>query len=196
MNRLTLPIGQTDFRTIRTAGSYYIDKTDNIGRIIRDGAVSILFTRPRRFGKTTFQSMLRTFFDIRENSRDIFSGLAVMDDDEAVNGWMNKHPVICLTFKDIDGRSFDNAVYMLTIVLSELYQSYGFIKARSEKETEIFSNICNGIISMDDARNSLRLLSKLLYEHYGKKVIILLDEYDTPMQEAYRTERAASGGMM
>ena len=89
---IRLPIGRTDFREIREGSCYYIDKTENIGRIIRDGAKSILFTRPRRFGKTTFQSMLRAFFDIREDSRDIFSGLAVMNDKEAAESWMNRYP--------------------------------------------------------------------------------------------------------
>ena len=73
MARLTLPVGQTDFRDIRTGGCYYIDKTMHISQIARDGASSILFTRPRRFGKTTFQSMLKAFFDIREDNRDIFT---------------------------------------------------------------------------------------------------------------------------
>ena len=84
MDRLLLPLGQADFRTIRENGSYYVDKTGHIGQIIRDSASSILFTRPRRFGKTTFQSMLKAFFDIREDNRDIFTGLAIMDDEEAV----------------------------------------------------------------------------------------------------------------
>ena len=152
MDRLMLPIGQTDFRTIRTSGSYYIDKTGYISQIIRDGAASILFTRPRRFGKTTFQSMLRAFFDIREDSRDIFSGLAVMNDKEAAESWMNRYPVIYLTFKDIDGLNFGNAVYILNIALSELYQGYGFIKTDNGKEAETFSRICNGNISIDDKR--------------------------------------------
>ena len=91
---IRLPIGRTDFREIREGSCYYIDKTENIGRIIRDGAKSILFTRPRRFGKTTFQSMLRAFFDIREDSRDIFSGLAVMNDKEAAESWMNRYPIL------------------------------------------------------------------------------------------------------
>ena len=86
MARLTLPVGQTDFRDIRTGGCYYVDKTEFIGQIAREGASSILFTRPRRFGKTTFQSMLKAFFDIREDNRDIFTGLAIMDDEEAVEG--------------------------------------------------------------------------------------------------------------
>ena len=90
MAKLTLPVGQTDFRDIRTSGCYYIDKTMHISQIVRDGAVALQFTRPRRFGKTTFQSMLRAFFDIREDNRDIFTGLAIMDDQEAVDKWMNK----------------------------------------------------------------------------------------------------------
>ena len=81
-----LPIGRTDFTEIRRIGCYYVDKTSSIVSIIRDGAKSILFTRPRRFGKTTFQSMLRAFLDIREDSRELFSGLAIMDDAEAVDG--------------------------------------------------------------------------------------------------------------
>ncbi len=81
---IRLPIGQTDFKEIREKGYCYIDKTSVISSLIRDGAASVLFTRPRRFGKTTFQSMLRAFFDIREDNRDIFSGLAVMEDNEAV----------------------------------------------------------------------------------------------------------------
>ena len=181
---IRLPIGRTDFREIREGSCYYIDKTENIGRIIRDGAKSILFTRPRRFGKTTFQSMLRAFFDIREDSRDIFSGLAVMNDKEAAESWMNRYPVIYLTFKDIDGLNFGNAVYILNIALSELYQGYGFIKTDNGKEAETFSRICNGNISIDDTRNSLRLLAKLLYEHYGKKAVIIIDEYDVPLDKA------------
>ena len=81
--KIRLPIGETDFREIRTGGYYYIDKTASISTLIRDGAKSILFTRPRRFGKTTFQSMLKSFFDIREDNKDIFQGLAVMNDKEA-----------------------------------------------------------------------------------------------------------------
>ena len=99
MAKLRLPVGQTDFRDIRTGGCYYVDKTEFIGQIAREGASSILFTRPRRFGKTTFQSMLKAFFDIREDNRDLFTGLAIMGDKEAVDKWMNKWPVIHLTFK-------------------------------------------------------------------------------------------------
>lgn len=82
------PVGETDFRAIRRSGSYYVDKTGSISTLIWDGAKAILFTRPRRFGKTTFQSVLSAFFDIREDNKDIFQGLAVMNDSEAVDNWM------------------------------------------------------------------------------------------------------------
>ena len=141
-DRITLPIGRTDFRTIRETGSYYIDKTHIVSQIIRDGANSILFTRPRRFGKTTFQSMLRSFFDIREDSRDIFSGLEIMNDKEAVDNWMNKFPVIFLTFKDIDGLTFDSAFSKLREKIKELFQTYGLLaESCPEGDEEAFREL-------------------------------------------------------
>ena len=188
-NRIRLPIGKTDFERIRREGCYYVDKTDNISRLIRDGADSVLFTRPRRFGKTTFQSMLKSFFDIREDNKDIFTGLAVMEDAEAVENWMNKYPVIYLTFKDIDGLNFSDALDILRGKLSSLFSGYDFITIPEEDEKNtIFRNIKNGKSSISEIRRSLEILSELLYLHYGKKVIILLDEYDVPLDKAEREE--------
>ena len=185
MARLTLPVGQTDFRDIRTGGCYYVDKTEFIGQIAREGASSILFTRPRRFGKTTFQSMLKAFFDIREDNRDIFTGLAIMDDEEAVEGWMNKWPVIHLTFKDIDGLDFDEAYYKLSATVSYLYKSYLFLANEcSGVDIELFTKILDRKASPVELGDSLFFLASLLYKHYGKKVIILLDEYDVPLAKA------------
>ena len=185
MARLTLPVGQTDFRDIRTSGCYYIDKTGFISQIVRDGASSILFTRPRRFGKTTFLSMLRAFFDIREDNRDLFTGLAIMDDEEAVEKWMNKWPVIHLTFKDIDGPSFSSAMGWMNTQIRDLYKSYSFLDdGKLGGDEDKFRNILANKASVDDISQSLRLLVELLYDHYGKKVIILLDEYDVPLAKA------------
>ena len=185
MAKLTLPVGRTDFIRIRNSGNYYIDKTMHISQIVRDGSDSILFTRPRRFGKTTFQSMLRAFFDIREDNRDIFTGLAIMDDEEAVEGWMNKWPVIHLTFKDIDGPDFDSAIDVLKGKLMALYQGYGFIDIPpDDAEGAVFRNIKRGECTVNEIRRSLEILGKFLYGHYGKKVIILLDEYDVPLAKA------------
>ena len=164
MARLTLPVGQTDFRDIRTSGRYYIDKTMYISQIVRDGAVALQFTRPRRFGKTTFQSMIKAFFDIREDNRDIFTGLAIMGDKEAVDKWMNKWPVIHLTFKDIDGLNFNSATSKMRTQILELFQSYQFLldTGMSEGDETIFRSILGNSASVDEISLSLRLLAKLL----------------------------------
>ena len=186
MARLTLPVGRTDFIRIRNSGNYYIDKTMHISQIVRDGSDSILFTRPRRFGKTTFQSMLKSFFDIREDNRDIFTGLAIMDDKEAVEEWMNKWPVIHLTFKDIDGPGFSSAMGWMNTQILELFQSYSFLDdGKLGGDEDMFRNILANKASVDDICQSLRLLVELLHDHYGKKVIILLDEYDVPLANAH-----------
>ena len=124
MENIHLPIGSADFEYIRRNELYYIDKTHIVSKLIREGARSILFTRPRRFGKTTLITMLRSFFDVREDSHDIFRGLAIMKEEKVVAEWMNKRPVIYLTFKDIDGLTFDSALDVLKSKLSDLFQSY------------------------------------------------------------------------
>ena len=188
MDRLQLPIGQTDFRTIMESGCYYIDKTGNISQIVMEGAVSILFTRPRRFGKTTFQSMLRAFFDVREDNRDIFDGLEIMNDSNAVENWMNRYPVIYLTFKDIDGLNFSSAVSKLQTQILELFQSYAFLldSGIPEEDETVFRRMLGNTASLDEMSQSLRLLAKLLCKHYGSRVIIILDEYDVPLDKAER----------
>ena len=184
---ITLPVGRTDFREIRQAHCYYVDKTSSISKLIRDGAKSILFTRPRRFGKTTFQSMLRSFFDIREDSRDIFSGLAVMEDREAVENWMNRYPVVYLSFKDIDGLKLEYAIDVLRSMLVELFQGYGFLRDDDlGGDAGIFGRILLNKASIGDIRQSINILSKLLYNHYGRKVIFIFDEYDVPLDKAER----------
>ena len=183
---LRFPIGETDFRGIRKGGYYYIDKTKAISTLIRDGAKSILFTRPRRFGKTTFQSMLSAFFDIREDSRDIFKGLAIMADREAVDNWMNKRPVIYLTFKDVDGLDFDASIDKLRGKLLTLYKGYASIDIPDDKNGRIFHSICDGKCTLSEIRQSLEVLAGILYSYFGERVIIILDEYDVPLDKAER----------
>ena len=130
--------------------------------------------------------MLRAFFDIREDSYDIFDGLEIMNDSEAVEKWMNRCPVIYLTFKDIDGLDFDSAMAILHYKVAELIASYRAVAdtAMSGNEKEILHRILDGECSNDDVRLSLSALAKLLYNHYGKKVIFILDEYDVPLDKA------------
>ena len=186
MDRLQLPIGQTDFRKIRESGCYYIDKTGYISQLIRDSASSILFTRPRRFGKTTFQSMLKAFFDIREDSKDIFDGLAVMNDGEAVDKWMNRYPVICLSLKDIGAMNFTSAVSKLQTQILDLFQSYAFLldSGIPAEDEMMFRKMLDRSASVDELGQSLLLLAKLLCRYYGRRVIIIIDEYDVPLDKA------------
>ena len=130
--------------------------------------------------------MLRAFFDIREDSYDIFDGPEIMNDSEAVEKWMNRCPVIYLTFKNIDGLDFDSAMAILHYKVAELIASYRAVAdtAMSGNEKEILHRILDGECSNDDVRLSLSALAKLLYNHYGKKVIFILDEYDVPLDKA------------
>ena len=183
---LRFPIGETDFREIRKGGYYYVDKTKAISTLIRDGAKSILFSRPRRFGKTTFQSMLSAFFDIREDSRDIFKGLDIMADMEAMDNWMNKRPVIYLTFKDVDGLDFEASIDKLRGKLLALYKGYASIDIPDDKNGQIFRSICDGKCTLSEIRQSLEVLASILYSYFGERVIIILDEYDVPLDKAER----------
>ena len=121
MAKIRLPIGYPDFRRIREDGCYYVDKSHIISSLIESLPCSVVFTRPRRFGKTTMLTMLRDFFDIRMDSRALFEGLAVMSDEMAVSEWMNKYPVIYLTLKDVEGLSFDDALGMLSAKITALF---------------------------------------------------------------------------
>ena len=131
--------------------------------------------------------MLRSFFDIREDSRDIFSGLAVMEDREAVENWMNRYPVVYLSFKDIDGLKLEYAIDVLRSMLVELFQGYGFLRDDDlGGDAGIFGRILLNKASIGDIRQSLNILAKLLYNHYGRKVIFIFDEYDVPLDKAER----------
>ena len=127
MKEIALPIGSVDFKDIRISGDYYVDKTYSISEILSDSARAILFTRPRRFGKTTFITMLKYFFDIREDSKKLFKNLMISKDREICDKWQNNIPVIYLTLKDVDGFDFHSALSMLQDLFLDLFQSYDFI---------------------------------------------------------------------
>ena len=186
MDRIKLPISTADFERIREGKFYYIDKTRIISRIISDDADFILFTRPRRFGKTTLQTMLRSFFDIRKNSAQLFSGLDIEKDEAAVNGWMNKYPVIYLSLKDIDGATFESALYRFREIIIELFTANSFILDTeiSKSDRNLFMKLMSTDSSQDDIAGSLKFLVRLLCSHFGKQVIVLIDEYDVPLDKA------------
>lgn len=189
----TVAIGQQDFETIRERGYFYIDKTRFIREWWESGDSVTLITRPRRFGKTLTMSMLEKFFSVNYAGRaDLFEGLEIWEDrssdeDHKYRKLQGTYPVIFLSFADVKETNFQDARKMICYIIEQLYSQNDFLlegNLLNEKEKRFFRNVTadmeNYILSA-----SLKTLSNYLYRYYGKKVIIILDEYDTPMQEAY-----------
>ena len=182
-----ISIGRQDFEKIRTNNNFYIDKTDFIREWWESEDDVTLITRPRRFGKTLNMSMLEQFFSVDYVGRgDLFEGLSVWQ-QEKYRRLQGTYPVIALSFAKVKETSYQEARKRICRILSDLYRQFDFLR-NSEKltprEKELYQAVSD---DMEDyvAAESLNALSNLLMRHYGKKVIILLDEYDTPMQEAY-----------
>lgn len=182
MPKFTMPIGKSDFLKVRNAGDYYIDKTTLIEQITASGAEVTLFTRPRRFGKSLNMSMLRHFFDIREDSKAIFDGLKVSADKDLCDEWMNKYPTILVSFKPVESVNFENAVAQLRTVIAKLFQKYEYLlEGIRESDREEFERLENKKATIPDLMDSLSFLIDLLYRYHNKQVILLIDEYDVPM---------------
>ena len=190
---LKLPVGIEDFREIRCAGFYYIDKTDLIEQLLNTWGKVNLFTRPRRFGKTLNMSMLQRFFEINADE-SLFNGLSIMQRKDLCDEYLGKFPVVFLTLKGVDGLTFDKARQKLTSLVAREADRFHFLKGSSnltdnEKERYLaLVRMDNGKYSMDEdtLESSLQTLSELLFRHYNKKVIILIDEYDVPLDKAYQ----------
>ncbi|MBQ4522294.1 MAG: AAA family ATPase [Lachnospiraceae bacterium] len=180
-------IGIQDFGDLIRKGYFYIDKTSFIKEWWEAGDSVTLITRPRRFGKTLNMSMLEQFFSINyAESKEVFEGLAIWEDEEYRN-LQGTYPVISLSFANIKENDYQTTRIKICQILSNLYVKYEFLKdseVLTKKDREYFERISK---DMDDSDATLALyqLSDFLHRYYGKKVIILLDEYDTPMQEAY-----------
>ena len=182
-----ISIGRQDFEKIRTNNNFYIDKTDFIREWWESEDDVTLITRPRRFGKTLNMSMLEQFFSVDYAGRgDLFEGLSVWQ-QEKYRRIQGTYPVIALSFAKVKESSYQEARKKICRILSDLYRQFDFLwnsEKLTPREKELYQAVSD---DMEDyvAAESLNALSNLLMRHYGKKVIILLDEYDTPMQEAY-----------
>ena len=182
-----ISIGRQDFEKIRTNNNFYIDKTDFIREWWESEDDVTLITRPRRFGKTLNMSMLEQFFSVDYAGRgDLFEGLSVWQ-EEKYRRLQGTYPVIALSFAKVKETSYQEARKKICRILSDLYRQFDFLwnsEKLTPREKELYQAVSD---DMEDyvAAESLNALSNLLMRHYGKKVIILLDEYDTPMQEAY-----------
>ncbi len=183
-----IAIGTSDFKGLLSKGCYYIDKTLYIKRILDNKSEVALITRPRRFGKTLNMSMLRYYFDITKDSKDLFADKKVMQAGDEYTSKMNSYPVIYLTLKDVMDSSFEDMIRAMKTAINDMYQEHRYLLESNkvfEDEKEKIKDILWIREDVEAIKISVRELSKYLYNQYGKKVIILIDEYDVPIQNAY-----------
>lgn len=186
VNTLKLPVGIDDFKKLRQSDFYYIDKTRLIEQLLQNWGEVNLFTRPRRFGKTLNMSMLKNFFEIGAD-QSLFEGLYIAQNHELCEQHMGKYPVIFLSLKGVEGLTFDDARRMLQIIISneavrhyDLKQSSRLVKEDKQQFDKILAGSDEAIV------DSIRTLSELLYKHYGQKTVIIIDEYDVPLDKAFQ----------
>lgn len=189
-----LPVGIENFKKIRTEGFYYVDKTAMIGDLLRKWGEVNLFTRPRRFGKSLNMSMLKAFFEIG-CEKTLFDGLAISKETALCEEYMGKFPVISISLKGVNGTDYNSARAMLCSVIGHEAMRFQFLleddsltdreKQQYGQLTQVDVSNTEGFVMPDSVLvMSLKTLSTLLEKHYGRKVIILIDEYDVPLAKA------------
>lgn len=189
--KLKLPVGIDGFEKIRRNGFYYIDKTKLIEQLFLNWGEVNLFTRPRRFGKTLNMSMLKSFFEIGTDT-SLFDGLYVSENKELCEQHQGQYPVIFLSLKDVEGLSFSEAKRKcIQLIKREAERFYGL--KNSERLLDIdkknYCRLLDMTVQEEDSdivSSSIKMLSALLYKHYGKKTVILIDEYDVPLDKAFQ----------
>ena len=193
VNTIKLPVGIDSFEKIRKYDFYYLDKTKLIEQILKNWSEVSLFTRPRRFGKTLNMSMLRSFFEIGTD-RSLFDGLYISQNKELCEEHMGKYPVIFLSLKSVEGLKLADARYRIIELIGREAQRFEFL-AESDKLSDNEKAQYNALIALDNGKYSMdddilvsgiQMLSHLLYKHYGKKTVILIDEYDVPLDKAFQ----------
>ena len=191
--RKKLPIGIENFGEFSTEDFYYVDKTPFIKELLQSWGKVNLFTRPRRFGKSLNMSMLKNFFEIG-NIPELFAGLKIMEEKELCEKYMGKFPVISISLKSVDGLKYEAAVAALRRVIGNEACRFDFL-AESERLGQNDKGLYSGLTDVKDGKflmtddlltDSLQTLSQLLEKHYGQKVILLLDEYDVPLDKAFQ----------
>ena len=184
-------IGAESFEKIIEGSYFYIDKTLFIKELLENRGDVTLITRPRRFGKTMNLDMLRSFFDITRDSKAFFKGLKIEEHQDIIEKHQNKYPVIFLTLKNISGNNFDNAIMSMNTLISFLYRQHKYLYESDlldETQKELFYSILSRKPTFSDLEYSLRFLSDCLYTYHNKRVIILLDEYDAPIDCSVRND--------
>lgn len=188
MKNLNIPVGVSDFTEIRKNGYYYIDKSGLIKDILKTASTKVtLITRPRRFGKTLAMSMLDSYFDIRKDSKQLFDGLEISQNQVLCNEWMNKYPTIFVSFRQVEGLDFKGAYDMLTVVIANLFNEHIYLfdsKKATEFQKTSFKNLLGGNASVKEVKSSIYLLMNMMNDYYNEPVILLIDEYDVPVAKA------------
>ncbi|MCC8152640.1 MAG: ATP-binding protein [Lachnospiraceae bacterium] len=187
MAMIPLPYGIDLFEQMRRDHCYYVDKTRLISEMMDVPFKVNLITRPRRFGKTLAMSMLASFFDIRKDSRELFEGLEISENEELCAQWMNQWPVLFVTLKDVNGRDFPDAYEILHQVIADLCKDHYYLKTSekvSPEDREAFARLCARRGELADVKNAISLLLRMMHDHYGKEVILIVDEYDVPLAKA------------
>ena len=182
-------VGNDIFDDFIRDDGYYVDKTEILFELVAKSRNKVtLFTRPRRFGKTLTMSMMESFFDIGRDSRDVFSDTDIVKHHpDFCEEWMNRYPVIFLSFKDVEGRNFEVAYNLLRTVISDLCKKHAGIlerKASDPADAEILHRLRFQTSGEEEVVNSLKTLMRMMYATYGKPVILLIDEYDVPLAKA------------
>ena len=185
--QIRIPVGTSSFREIREKNLYYVDKTGFIFELLNSTEKVRLITRPRRFGKTLMMSMLESFFNIKKDSRKFFDGLEISGYETLCDSYMNKYPVIFLSFKEIEGENFETACRKLKNRIYIICKEYLFLLDSDkidEDDKALFTKLKTGTADQVELQESLSLLSRLLFNYYNKQTIILIDEYDVPLAKA------------
>lgn len=190
---LKLPVGIESFEEIRSDGYYYVDKTKLIEQLVDSRGKVNLFTRPRRFGKTLNMSMLKSFFEIGAAS-ELFEGLYISHNKKLCDDNMGKYPVIFLSLKNVEGLDFQAAKYQMIEIIAKEAKRFAYLKQSDRLDIDDKSTYAF-LIRLEDGRYemrdealyaSLQTLSELLYKHHGRKTVILIDEYDVPLDKAFQ----------
>ena len=184
-----LPIGLSDFKELIEENYYYFDKTNLIDEVIKDGSKVKLFTRPRRFGKTLNMSMLKYFFDIKEaeENRKLFKDLYIEKTESFKE--QGQYPVVFLSLKDLKARTWEEMKKEIKITISRLLLEYEYLyNELGEFEKPIFKKIVTRNSEIEELKETLNFLTKILYKKYNKKVVVLIDEYDAPLVSAYHNK--------
>ena len=187
MDRKMLPVGLDSFEKIRQIGYYYIDKTLLIKEVLTNRGDVNLFTRPRRFGKTLNMSMLRSFFEIG-SEKSLFDGLAISKEKQLCEEYQAKHPVVFISLKSVEGLTYEDAIEMLRTLVAVECGRLDFLLQNpqvKDEDRQVMKALCWRKSTETELKNALVTLMRMLHAHYGERVILLIDEYDVPLDKAH-----------